>query len=248
MISIASRRVVLNASLQCQKQMKVRLQPSHMNVFRALSSLPYHLVVGMPALSPTMEAGTISAWNVKEGDAFSAGDSLADIETDKASIAFEAQDDGVVAKILVAAGIGEVKVGTPIMVTVEEEDSVAAFKNFVPEASPLATPKPKEEKAAETPAPPVVSVPSTPAVTSASVPPPTPPLNTSPVVASTAVPASVESPTVVAASVPNANPSAPTVGPSWGSFAKVRSPLAAALSKDQKKYIEMYGSTGQIPL
>ena len=48
--------------------------------------LPYHLVVGMPALSPTMEAGTIAEWNVKEGDAFAAGDSVAEIETDKATI------------------------------------------------------------------------------------------------------------------------------------------------------------------
>ena len=48
--------------------------------------LPYHLVVGMPALSPTMEAGTIAEWNVAEGDAFAAGDSVAEIETDKATI------------------------------------------------------------------------------------------------------------------------------------------------------------------
>ena len=48
--------------------------------------LPYHLVVGMPALSPTMEAGTIAEWNVKEGEAFAAGDSVAEIETDKATI------------------------------------------------------------------------------------------------------------------------------------------------------------------
>ena len=48
--------------------------------------LPYHLVVGMPALSPTMEAGTIAEWNVQEGEAFAAGDSVAEIETDKATI------------------------------------------------------------------------------------------------------------------------------------------------------------------
>ena len=55
--------------------------------------LPYHLVVGMPALSPTMESGTIAEWNVKEGDAFAAGDSVAEIETDKATIAFEVSDE-----------------------------------------------------------------------------------------------------------------------------------------------------------
>lgn len=55
---------------------------------RWLSSgeLPYHIVVGMPALSPTMSSGTISKWNVGDGDSFSAGDSLAVIETDKATI------------------------------------------------------------------------------------------------------------------------------------------------------------------
>ena len=80
-----------------------------------------------------MEAGTISSWKVNEGDTFGAGDSLAEIETDKATIDFEAQDDGVVAKILVESGSGEINVGVPIMVTVEEEDDVAAFKDFVVE-------------------------------------------------------------------------------------------------------------------
>jgi pyruvate dehydrogenase E2 component (dihydrolipoamide acetyltransferase) len=70
------------------------------------SSLPYHLVVGLPALSPTMEVGTLSEWYKNEGDSFQAGDGLAKIETDKAAIDFEAQDDGVVAKILISANDG----------------------------------------------------------------------------------------------------------------------------------------------
>lgn len=69
----------------------------------------------MPALSPTMEQGIISKWNVKEGDSFAAGDSLAGIETDKASMDFEAQDDGVVAKILVSEGGDATNCGSPIM-------------------------------------------------------------------------------------------------------------------------------------
>ncbi|KAL3823397.1 hypothetical protein ACHAXA_008892 [Cyclostephanos tholiformis] len=96
----------------------------------AANDLPYHIVVGMPALSPTMESGTISKWNVAEGDTFAAGDSLAVIETDKASMDFEAQDDGVVAKLLVVPGGGEVKCGSPIMVTVEDVSDVGAFANF----------------------------------------------------------------------------------------------------------------------
>ena len=69
-------------------------------------SLPYHIVVGLPALSPTMEVGTLSEWYKNEGDAFHAGDGLAKIETDKAAIDFEAQDDGVIAKILISANDG----------------------------------------------------------------------------------------------------------------------------------------------
>ena len=60
--------------------------------------LPYHIVVGMPALSPTMETGALTEWYVEEGGSFSAGESIAKIETDKASIDFEAQDDGFIGK------------------------------------------------------------------------------------------------------------------------------------------------------
>jgi pyruvate dehydrogenase E1 component beta subunit len=68
----------------------------------------------MPALSPTMEEGTLAKWLVKEGDSVAAGDILAEIETDKATMEFEAVDEGVVSKILVAEGTDEVKVGTVI--------------------------------------------------------------------------------------------------------------------------------------
>ena len=73
-------------------------------------SLPSHDVVGLPALSPTMEQGTIAKWNVEEGAAFGAGDVICEIETDKATVDFEAQDDGVLAKYLQPAG-AEVAVG-----------------------------------------------------------------------------------------------------------------------------------------
>lgn len=64
-------------------------QPIIRRSLSSSSDLPYHIVVPMPALSPTMESGTIAEWNVKEGDAFAAGDSVAEIETDKATMAFE---------------------------------------------------------------------------------------------------------------------------------------------------------------
>jgi biotin carboxyl carrier protein len=80
----------------------------------------------MPALSPTMEEGTLAKWLVKEGDTVSAGDILAEIETDKATMEFEAVDEGVMGKILVAEGTEGVKVNTPIAMLVEEGEDVPA--------------------------------------------------------------------------------------------------------------------------
>ncbi len=80
----------------------------------------------MPALSPTMEEGTLAKWLVKEGDTVSSGDILAEIETDKATMEFEAVDDGVMGKILIAAGTEGVKVNTPIAVLVAEGEDVPA--------------------------------------------------------------------------------------------------------------------------
>jgi len=77
----------------------------------------------MPALSPTMEEGTLAKWLVKEGDTVSAGDLLAEIETDKATMEFEAVDEGRLGKILVEAGTEGVKVNTPIAVLLDEGES-----------------------------------------------------------------------------------------------------------------------------
>src|SRR4028118_1230294 len=77
----------------------------------------------MPALSPTMEEGTLAKWLVKEGDSVSAGDILAEIETDKATMEFEAVDEGVISKILVAEGTDGVKVGTAIALMGEGEEA-----------------------------------------------------------------------------------------------------------------------------
>ena len=80
----------------------------------------------MPALSPTMEEGTLAKWLVKEGDTVKSGDILAEIETDKATMEFEAVDEGTIAKILVAEGTDGVKVGAPIaMLAGEGEDASA---------------------------------------------------------------------------------------------------------------------------
>ena len=77
----------------------------------------------MPALSPTMEEGTLAKWNVKEGDNVSSGDVIAEIETDKATMEVEAIDEGVVAKILIDAGTENVKVNVPIAVLLEDGES-----------------------------------------------------------------------------------------------------------------------------
>jgi pyruvate dehydrogenase E2 component (dihydrolipoamide acetyltransferase) len=89
----------------------------------------------MPALSPTMEEGTLAKWLVKEGDTVAAGDVLAEIETDKATMEFEAVDEGTIARILVAEGTDEVKVGTVIALIAGEGEEVSAP---VPAAAPAA--------------------------------------------------------------------------------------------------------------
>ena len=103
----------------------------------------------MPALSPTMEEGTLAKWMVSEGDTVASGDIIAEIETDKATMEFEAVDEGVIGKILVAEGTENVKVNSAIAVLLEEgesADSAAATSSepALQEAS---------EPAAETPAP-----------------------------------------------------------------------------------------------
>ena len=77
----------------------------------------------MPALSPTMEEGTLAKWNVKEGDKVSSGDVIAEIETDKATMEVEAVDEGIIGKILVSEGTENVKVNDPIAVLVEDGES-----------------------------------------------------------------------------------------------------------------------------
>lgn len=96
----------------------------------------------MPALSPTMEEGTLAKWLVKEGDTVKSGQIIAEIETDKATMEFEAVDEGVMGKILIAEGTAGVKVNTPIAVLVEEGESAdaapAPAKAAVPAAAPVA--------------------------------------------------------------------------------------------------------------
>ena len=91
----------------------------------------------MPALSPTMEEGTLAKWLVKEGDTVKSGDILAEIETDKATMEFEAVDDGVVTSIMVADGTDNVKVGT-VIALIAGEDEVTAPVAVAKPAQPVA--------------------------------------------------------------------------------------------------------------
>ena len=99
--------------------------------------------IKMPALSPTMEEGTLAKWLVKEGDVVKSGDLMAEIETDKATMEFEAVDEGTIGKILVAEGTDNVKVGTVIATLLEDGESAG---DTTPEpAAKESEPKPSAE-------------------------------------------------------------------------------------------------------
>ncbi|MCL6678017.1 pyruvate dehydrogenase complex E1 component subunit beta [Sphingomonas sp. RG327] len=119
------------------------------------------LELKMPALSPTMEEGTLAKWLVKEGDEVSSGDILAEIETDKATMEFEAVDEGKISKILVPEGTDGVKVGQPIaLLETEGGEAPAAAPKHEPEAQAKAAskeepsiPAPESQQEEATPTP-----------------------------------------------------------------------------------------------
>ena len=101
--------------------------------------------IKMPALSPTMEEGTLAKWLVKEGDTVKSGDIMAEIETDKATMEFEAVDEGTIAKILIAEGTDGVKVGAVIAILAEEGEDASAVS--APTKSETPQPAAKESEA-----------------------------------------------------------------------------------------------------
>lgn len=137
---------------------------SFLTLARLYSSgkFPPHTVIHMPALSPTMTSGGILEWSKKVGDELAPGEPIAEIETDKASMDFEFQEEGYLAKILKDAGSKDVPVGEPIAVYVEDASEVGAFDNFTaadagetpkqpaPEKEEESS-KPKEEESKEEP-------------------------------------------------------------------------------------------------
>jgi len=162
----------------------------------------------MPALSPTMEEGTLAKWLVKEGDKVASGDILAEIETDKATMEFEAVDEGTIAKILVPEGSEGVKVGAPIAIIAGEgEDASNIPSSPAGEGQGEAAPRPDEPTAGGVPS----SQPSPPRGEGAKGPP---------------VPAAVETPPASAA------PAVPTPARADGERVKA-SPLARKLAQAQ---------------
>lgn len=139
------------------------LQSGERRSFHVTADLPKdypdHTLLPMPALSPTMEIGTISKWELKEGDSFGAGSVICSIETDKATMDFEAQDEGILAKILRdGPNANDIPIGAPIAVVVEEEDDVASFADFTLEeeapapAASVAEPAPASAPSTSAPA------------------------------------------------------------------------------------------------
>ncbi|CAB3986480.1 dihydrolipoyllysine-residue acetyltransferase component of pyruvate dehydrogenase complex, mitochondrial- [Paramuricea clavata] len=131
-------------------------------------ALPSHIRVPLPALSPTMEAGTVASWLKEEGEKLEEGDVLAQIETDKATMEFETPDEGYLAKIVAPAGSKDVPVGKLVCIIVENEEDVAAFKDFKDDESSAPATQPAEAVSDPPPAPPVAAAPPT-------TPPPTTP-------------------------------------------------------------------------
>ncbi|KAI4719528.1 dihydrolipoamide acetyltransferase component of pyruvate dehydrogenase [Aureobasidium sp. EXF-10727] len=123
----------------CLQSLRARESVASPAVFGALSryyaskSFPPHTIISMPALSPTMTAGNIGTWQKKAGDALAPGDVLVEIETDKAQMDFEFQEEGVLVKVLKDSGAKDVAVGNPIAVMAEEGTDVSAFDSFTVE-------------------------------------------------------------------------------------------------------------------
>ena len=118
--------------------------------------------IQMPALSPTMEEGTLTKWLVKEGDTIVSGDILAEIETDKATMEVESIDEGVVGKILVSEGSENVKVGTVILQLLEDGESASDLG--APAAAPAPAPAAPEPAPAPSAAPAAKTVPNDPSI------------------------------------------------------------------------------------
>lgn len=129
-----------------------------------------HEVLGLPALSPSMESGNLANWVKKEGEKVSAGDVIAEVETDKATVAWEATEDGYVAKHLVPAGTKNLKVGESVVIIVPKKDQVSKFASYSRSSTSASAPSPAASPKTEAPAPTPAAAPSKAAAPKPSVP------------------------------------------------------------------------------
>lgn len=136
------------------------------------SGMPPHKRVALPALSPTMEHGTIVSWQKQEGDQLSEGDLLCEIETDKATMGFETPEEGYLAKIIIPEGTKDIPIGKLLCIIVENQDDVAAFKDFKDDGTVAPAVAPPSAPSASSPA---KSAPPPPPTAQTTAPPPPPP-------------------------------------------------------------------------
>ncbi|KAL2076267.1 hypothetical protein ACEWY4_028135 [Coilia grayii] len=125
-------------------------QSSSFRLSKRFYTLPPHQKVELPALSPTMQTGTIARWEKKEGEKINEGDLIAEVETDKATVGFEMLEECYLAKILVPEGTRDVPIGAIICITVDSADAIPAFKDFTLDKLAASAPSP----AAAVPPPP----------------------------------------------------------------------------------------------
>uniref|UniRef100_A0A9J7Z522 Acetyltransferase component of pyruvate dehydrogenase complex n=1 Tax=Cyprinus carpio carpio TaxID=630221 RepID=A0A9J7Z522_CYPCA len=157
--SLCHGRRVYNIILS-NRSWVLRSQMASFSQSMRVYSLPPHQKVELPALSPTMQMGTIARWEKKEGDKINEGDLIAEVETDKATVGFEMLEECYLAKILVPQGTRDVPIGAVICITVDNPDLIPAFKDLTldkiassapaaaaappPPASPAAAPAPPQ--------------------------------------------------------------------------------------------------------
>ena len=196
-------------------------------------------VVTMPALSPTMTSGKIAKWTKKAGDKVTSGETIGEVETDKASVDFVFQDEGFIAKFLVKEGAEDVPVGSPVCIVVDEESEIAAAQAApaptstkkpsptpvpVPAATPLSQPKVAAPVAAPAPIAAPAAVKVTPVVAPISVTP----------FSSTAVSTNSASGEYLAFE-------------RWG-LSLTRAGMGAGIARAQRSYTDVFGYSGHDPL
>ena len=186
-----------------------------------------------------MTTGNIAKWLKKEGDSLAAGDAIAEVETDKTTVTFEALDDAFLAKILVKEGT-DIPVGNPIMVLVDEQEFVSKFADFKAPTTNSAPAVPTAAPSIAAPATPPPSVKSPEPVKKVELPP----------VKSIEIPPVKSSPTLPAKASEAISKSSTSHGVAsiaWGTGAS-KCGIASKLANDQNEYVKKYGTSSHIPL